>query len=59
MDDNQVYQAIGEEGFERLVAAFYRQIPTDDILGPMYAGRDMREAEIRIRDCGCGTSPLR
>lgn len=50
MNDNQVYQAIGEDGFRRLVAAFYRQIPTDEILGPMYAGRDMEAAEARLRD---------
>jgi hemoglobin len=50
VDDNRVYQAIGEEGFHRLVAAFYRQIPNDEILGPMYAGRDMQAAEARLRD---------
>lgn len=50
MDDNQVYQAIGEDGFRRLVAAFYRQIPGDEILGPMYAGRDMEAAEARLRE---------
>jgi hemoglobin len=50
MDDNLVFDAIGEDGFRRLIAAFYRQIPTDDILGPMYAGRDMAEAEARLRD---------
>jgi hemoglobin len=50
MDDSEVYQLAGEEGFHRLVAAFYRQVPTDDILGPMYAGRDLREAEARLRD---------
>ena len=50
MDENQVYQAIGEDGFRRLIAAFYRQIPTDEILGPMYAGRDMEAAEARLRE---------
>ena len=34
MEDKDVYAAIGEEGFTRLVAAFYRQVPGDDILGP-------------------------
>ena len=34
--EDRVYQAIGDDGFRRLVRAFYRQIPADDILGPMY-----------------------
>ena len=50
--DTQIYKAIGEEGFTRLVAAFYRQIPADDILGPMYAShsQDMVAAELRLRE---------
>lgn len=50
MQDDDVYPAIGEDGFHRLIAAFYRQIPGDDILGPMYAGRDLAEAETRLRE---------
>ena len=50
MQENEVYDAIGELGFQRLVGAFYRQIPQDDILGPMYAGREMQAAEERLRD---------
>src|SRR3982751_1509955 len=50
MDDGQVYAAIGEKGFADLVAAFYRQVPTDDILGPMYPPEDMAAAEERLRD---------
>ena len=30
--------------------AFYRQIPDDDVLGPLYRGRDMAAAEKRLRD---------
>jgi len=41
---------IGEEGFTRLVAAFYRQVPHDDLLGPMYPARDLAGAEQRLRD---------
>jgi hemoglobin len=48
--EDQVYSLIGEEGFTRLVAAFYRQIPTDDILGPMYPSHDLPGAEQRLRD---------
>ena len=50
MEEQNVYSVIGEEGFGRLIAAFYKQIPHDDILGPMYAGRDLTAAEQRLRD---------
>ena len=50
MDDSEIFQAIGEEGFARLVAAFYRQVPGDDILGPMYPPEDLEGAEQRLRD---------
>jgi hemoglobin len=46
----QIYDAIGEDGFARLVRAFYAQVPTDDILGPMYPADDMPGAEARLRD---------
>src|SRR5438445_11248233 len=49
MEEHEVYAAIGGEGFERLIAAFYRQIPNDNILGPMYQGRDLAAAEQRLR----------
>jgi len=50
VDDEQLYAAIGEDGFSRLIAAFYRQIPGDDILGPMYPAHDLAGAEARLRD---------
>jgi len=50
VEEHEVYAAIGDAGFTRLIAAFYRQIPADDILGPMYEGRDMAAAEKRLRD---------
>lgn len=50
MEEYNVYSVIGEEGFERLIAAFYKQIPQDEILGPMYAGRNLADAEQRLRD---------
>lgn len=49
-DPYDLYARIGEEGFTRLVAAFYRQIPDDDILGPMYPRHDLDGAEQRLRD---------
>lgn len=50
MEEHEVFGAIGDDGFTRLIAAFYRQIPADDILGPMYRGRDLAAAEKRLRD---------
>jgi hemoglobin len=50
IEDLQVYGRIGEAGFERLVAAFYRQIPGDDLLGPMYPKEDLAGAELRLRE---------
>ncbi len=50
MEDHELYAAIGEDGFRRLVAAFYRQVPTDSILGPMYPPDDLEGAEQRFRD---------
>lgn len=50
MEEQEIYSAIGDEGFRRLVAAFYRQIPADDILGPMYPAKDLDGAEQRLRD---------
>jgi hemoglobin len=50
VEEYEVFEAIGNDGFTRLIAAFYKQIPGDDILGPMYKGRDMAAAEKRLRD---------
>ena len=51
MEENEIYSVVGEQGFERLVANFYRRIPQDDILGPMYAeDDDLGGAEQRLRD---------
>ena len=50
MDEQDIYALVGEDGFHRLVAAFYRQVPGDDILGPMYPAADLAGAEQRLRD---------
>ena len=49
LQDQQLISVIGVEGVERLVAAFYRQVPADDILGPMYPPDDLVGAEERLR----------
>ncbi len=50
MEEHEIYTAIGHQGFERLVAAFYRQVPGDDVLGPLYPAQDLPGAEQRLRD---------
>ena len=50
VSEGDIYAQIGEEGFARLVTAFYDQVPTDDILGPMYPVNDMAGAEDRLRE---------
>jgi hemoglobin len=48
--EDNLYARIGEDGFARLVRAFYAQVPADDILGPMYPKDYLAGAEIRLRD---------
>jgi hemoglobin len=50
VEEQHVYAAIGHAGFERLAGAFYRQIPDDDVLGPMYPAHDLEAARHRLRD---------
>ena len=50
MTDEQLFDAIGEDGFTRLIRAFYAQVPADPILGPMYPKDDLAGAEERLRD---------
>jgi hemoglobin len=50
ISEGEIYGQIGEEGFARLVAAFYRQVPGDDVLGPMYPADDLPGAEERLKD---------
>jgi hemoglobin len=50
LTEEHVYRRIGEEGFTRLVRAFYSQVPADEILGPMYPAHDLTGAEERLRD---------
>jgi len=50
VEENEVYSAIGEEGFQQLIGNFYRQIASDDILGPLYPQDDFPGAEERLRN---------
>ena len=48
--DTELYSLIGEDGFHRLVAAFYKRVPTDDILSTMYPPEDLEGAQERLRE---------
>ena len=50
LDEAEVYAIVGEDGFARLVRAFYTQVPSDPILGAMYPPDDLAGAEQRLRD---------
>lgn len=45
-----MFAAVGEPGIARVVAAFYRRVPQDEVLGPMYPPGDLQGAEQRLRD---------
>ena len=49
LTENEIHKAIGSDGIHRLVREFYRQVPLDDILGPMYPAEDLQGAEDRLR----------
>lgn len=44
------FALVGDEGIAQLVAAFYRRVPNDAILGPMYPSQELEAAEARLRD---------
>lgn len=49
-ESQSLYDAIGgEDTFRRIVHEFYRQIPNDPVLGPMYPADDLAGAEDRLR----------
>ncbi|MGC2473058.1 MAG: hypothetical protein WA485_01880 [Candidatus Sulfotelmatobacter sp.] len=50
MQEIEACSIICVEGFTRLIAAFYRQVPQDDLLGRMYPAQDLSGAEQRSRD---------
>jgi hemoglobin len=46
----EVYQQLGEAGIREMVAAFYKRVQKDDVLGPMYPADDWEGSEKRLRD---------
>jgi hemoglobin len=45
-----VAESLGEKGFRDLVAAFYRRVREDEVIGPMYPEDDWEGSEKRLRD---------
>lgn len=50
MNEAELYASIGENGISEMVAAFYRRVRTDDLLGPMYPKDDWEGSEKRLRE---------
>ncbi len=44
-----LYELLGEDAFDRLIAAFYRHVETDPVLRPLYSDSDLAGAERRLR----------
>lgn len=43
-------QHVGEERLRTMVAAFYRRVRVDDLIGPMYPAEDWEGSEKRLAD---------
>jgi hemoglobin len=50
MTEAEVMKSCGESGIREMVAAFYRRIKTDDLIGPMYPAGDFAAAEERLAE---------
>ena len=51
MDEiSALYSQVGEAKLRAMVAAFYRRVRSDDLIGPMYPGDDWAGAEKRLAD---------
>ncbi len=49
-DSPEVSGQLREQHIARMVAAFYRRVKVDDLIGPMYPPDDWQGAEKRLRD---------
>jgi hemoglobin len=48
VDESLIVQYVDEAAFTRLVAAFYRRVREDDVIGPLYPQDDWAGAEERF-----------
>ena len=46
---DRLYQVLGEAKITEIIAGFYRRVPADPVLGPMYPADDLAGAEERLR----------
>ena len=53
MDEAAIWRELGEEGFRKLVDAFYRGVETDSLLRPMYPEGDLAPAADRLFEFLC------
>lgn len=49
-DESTVLAAIGKDGIAAMVAAFYRRVRHDELIGPMYPDDDWEGSEERLRE---------
>lgn len=47
---DHLYDVIGEQGIAGLTASFYRQVPQDATLAPMYPGDALAASEMHLRE---------
>jgi hemoglobin len=47
-DELPIYELLGEPVLRAIVAGFYRRVPKDPILGPLYPPHDLAGAEHRL-----------
>jgi hemoglobin len=50
MNEAAVMEICGESGIRQMVAAFYRRVRTDDLIGPMYPEKDWDGSEERLAE---------
>ncbi len=50
MNEAEVMEICGESGIRQMVAAFYRRVRTDDLIGPMYPENDWGGSEERLAE---------
>jgi hemoglobin len=50
MNEAEVMEILGADGIRRIVAAFYRRVREDDVIGPLYPADDWEGSEERLRE---------
>lgn len=50
MNEAEVMEICGEAGIREMVAAFYRKVKLDDLIGPMYPAEDWDGSEERLAE---------